>query len=275
MEIRQARVLTALDTLTCGDHVGWILKQPTQFAEQAALCLQQGAAAGQKLFYFGPGRGAGPQLLPIGDGVTVLDPYVTFLHGGGLDATAMYAGFRREAARADAEGYRGLRIVADMDWLQGPHPSGGQIAAFEQGLDAVVAETGATIVCAYRRESFPHRDLAGVMCVHPHVLGTAPKDLGFRVWSSGEGRWHLAGQVDLRVAEEFGAVIRTAAEGRTSLWLDCSRLRFIDVAGIRALARAARSTGVSMRLHGASETLQRSWKLLEWDSVVPNVEFSV
>jgi anti-anti-sigma factor len=272
MTTRQARTLSALDALAGGDHVGWIVEQPGDFARLTALCLQQGASAGQKLFFFSPGPGGRPQL-PIGDGVSVLDPYVAFLRGGALDASVMYAGFRRETSKAIAEGYQGLRVVADMDWLLGPSPSSGQLVAFEQGLDAVAAETGATIVCAYRRESFPHRDLAGVMCVHPQQLGASPRDLGFRIWSSGEGRWHLAGQIDVRAAEAFPAAVRTAAQGRASLWLDCTQLRFIDAAGIRALGQVARGTGISIQLHGASDTLRRCWKLLDWESAAPSVEF--
>jgi anti-anti-sigma factor len=271
--MRQARVLTTLDGLADGDHVGWVVEQPTEFTQMAAQYLEQGAAAGQKMFFFSPRRGGRMQLLPIGDGVRVLDARVAFLHGGALDAAVMYAGFERENAKAVAEGYRGLRVMADMDWLLSAQASGGQIAAFEQGLDAVAAQTGATIVCAYRRESFAHRDLAGVMCMHPHQLGTAPQDLGFRVWSSGEGRWHVSGEIDLRAAEAFPAAMCRAAEGRSSLWLDCTQLRFIDVAGIRALAELAHGAGIAVQLYGTSDTLRRCWKLLEWDTTATSVEF--
>lgn len=109
--------------------------------------------------------------------------------------------------------------------------------------------------------------------MHPQQLGASPGDLGFRIWSSGEGRWHLSGQIDVRAAEAFPAAVRTAAEGRASLWLDCTQLRFIDVAGIRALVQVARGTGISIQLHGANDTLRRCWKLLDWESAAPSVEF--
>jgi anti-anti-sigma regulatory factor len=273
MTMREARALSALDGLTDGDHVGWVVEHSAEFTQMAAEYLRQGAAARQKLFFFSPRRVDRPRSLPIGDGVSVLDPRLAFLSGGALDASAMYAGLEREAAKAVDEGYRGLRVMADMDWLLGTRPSGGRIAAFEQGLDALAARTGVTIVCAYRRDSFPRRELAGVMCMHPHRLGGAPQDLGFRIWSSGEGRWHLSGQVDLRAAEAFPAALRTAAAERTSLWLDFTQLGFIDIAGIRALAQVAHSTGVSVQVYGASEALKRCWKLLDWDSAVMSVEF--
>lgn len=205
--------------------------------------------------------------------MTVLDPHAAFLDEGTLDATAMYAGFERETAKALSEGYRGLRVMADLDWLLSARASSRMITAFEQGLDAVAAHSGATIACAYRRASFSARDLAGVMCVHPHRLGDSPADLGFRIWSSGRDRWHVSGQVDLRAAQAFPAVVRTAAEGSDRLCLDCGELDFIDVAGIRALAQAAYGTGTRMRLCGTGETLRRTWQLQGFGSPAANVGF--
>jgi hypothetical protein len=273
MTVRQARMLTALDGLTDGDHVSWLVEQPAQFAQMTAHYLREGAVAGQKLFFFGPQRDDQPQSLPVAEGVSVLDPHTAFMHGGTWDPAAMYEGLGLERSKALAEGYRGLRVMADMDWLLAAHPSGDRIAAFEQGLDTLVAQTGVTVVCAYRRENFSPGELAGVMCVHPHQLGEVPRDLGFRIWNSGEGRWHIAGDVDVRAAEAFPAALRRAADGRTRLWLDCTELRFIDVAGIRALGQVAYSTGISMQLHGAGETVQHFWKMLDWDSAEARLEF--
>jgi anti-anti-sigma factor len=165
--------------------------------------------------------------------------------------------------------------MADMHWLLNVPTSGGTVGALEQELDAVAAWTGATItiMCACRRESFAARDMAGVMCVHPHQPGASPEDLGFRIWSSGEGRWHVSGQVDLRAAEAFPAALRTAAQGCGSMCLDCSQLQFIDIAGIRTLAEVAYGSPIHMRLRGADESLHRYWQLLEYDRVVTNVEF--
>ena len=270
---RKARLLTALEGLTDGDHVGWVVDDPARFIPMTAEYLRQGVWARQKLFYFTPEPDGWPESLPIEDEVSVLDPHLAFLGGGLLDATAMYAGFEQETAKAVGEGYRGLRVMADMDWLLSAGASGRVIAAFEQGLDAVAAQSSTTVVCAYRPESFSARDLAGVICVHPYQLGAASEDLGFRIWSSGPGRWHVSGQVDLRAAEAFPAMVRSAAEGSDRLYLDCSELDFIDVAGIRALAQVVYSTGTGMRLRGTDEALRRSWRLLGFDSSVTNVEF--
>lgn len=103
----------------------------------------------------------------------------------------------------------------------------------------------------------------------------ASPDVGFRLQRLGEARWHLSGEVDLRAAEAFPAAVRAAAEAQEDgrMWLECSDLRFIDVAGIRALARVMAEADISVCIQGADDSLQRYWKLLEGDSVVPKVVF--
>ena len=211
--------------------------------------------------------------MPDRSSIATIDPSLEFFSADGLNAQAMYRMVRRQAALASEQGYRGLRVLADMNWLLETGLAGRDIARFEQGLDEVAADTGATIVCAYRWQSKRAADLAEVMSVHPHGLGTVPQDLGFRIWTSGADRWHLAGQVDLRSAQAFPAALATAAEGRDRLRLECAGLDFIDVGGIRAIARLASGTTVRITVEAAGETLRRCWKLTGWGSELQNVEF--
>ncbi len=272
MSARHAQVLTALDCLEGGEHVGWIVHQPAEFTQLAARCLRQGAAAGDKLLLFGPRWRTQRHPLPVDEQVTVLDPRREFLAGGPLEPQTVYAAFRRQAALAAEQGYRGLRVVTDMDWLLDAPPGTG-LAQFEQGLDEVAADTGATIVCAYRRQNFAVADLAAITCVHPHQLGESPRDPGFRIWASGAQHWHLSGQVDLRGAQAFPTALRTAAHGRQHLRLDCTGLEFMNAAGMRAIALLAHDTAVTVSLEGANETLRRYWTLMDWDGEISNVEF--
>jgi anti-anti-sigma regulatory factor len=276
MAMRRTGAPAELDRLTGGEHVGWMVKERSQFRELAARCLVQGALMGEKPFLFEPGQGSRsglPRRLPDRSSIATIDPSLEFFGADGLNAQAMYRVVRRQAALASEQGYRGLRVLADMNWLLDMGLAGRDIARFEQGLDEVAADTGATIVCAYRWQSKRAADLAEVMSVHPHGLGTVPQDLGFRIWTSGADRWHLAGQVDLRSAQAFPAALATAAEGRDRLRLECAGLDFIDVGGIRAIARLASGTTVRITVEAAGETLRRCWKLTGWDSELQNVEF--
>lgn len=97
---------------------------------------------------------------------------------------------------------------------------------------------------------------------------------GFRVWTSGEGRWHLAGEADLIAENALRAAMDTACASRCALVLDCGQLSFIDVAGLRAIAQAALALGSPVVVNGANEMLRRAWSLLDLHAAAPNVEFS-
>lgn len=282
MAVRETRTLAELDRLAGGEHVGWLVRERDRFRDVAVRCLRQGALAGEKPLLLEPRRSGQssqssesgePRRLPDRASITTMDPYREFFGAGGLNAQAVYRTVRREAALASAQGYRGLRVIADMNWLLDAGLAGRGIAGFEQGLDEVAADTGATLVCAYRWQSPRAADLAEVMSVHPHGLGSVPQDLGFRIWTSGADRWHLAGQIDLRSARAFPAALATAAEGRDRLRLECAGLDFIDVGGIRAIARLASGTSARITVEAAGETLLRCWKLTGWESELQNVEF--
>lgn len=97
---------------------------------------------------------------------------------------------------------------------------------------------------------------------------------GFRVWTSGEGRWHLAGEADLAAESALRAAMLTASSSPAGLVLDCGELSFIDVAGLRAIAQAALALGSPVVVNGANDMLRRAWSLLDLHVAAPNVEFS-
>lgn len=102
----------------------------------------------------------------------------------------------------------------------------------------------------------------------------------FRVWTSGDNCWHLAGEADMSSQEELRAAMYTASARHTAsasssgLVLDCEQLSFIDVAGLRAIAQAANALDAPVVVNGANEMLRRAWSLLDLHVAAPNVEFS-
>jgi hypothetical protein len=82
----------------------------------------------------------------------------------------MFAMFRHQSTIARTEGYDGLCLVAEMDWLLPAHPTRDAIIGFELMLDRVVGELDATVVCAYRREAFSPETLMVTVAVHPVTL---------------------------------------------------------------------------------------------------------
>jgi anti-anti-sigma regulatory factor len=265
--------LSGLDRLGAGSHVCCVVDSAAQFEAWTAGGLADGARRGEKLFRFAPQSSLAST--PAAPSVTLADPHVAFLAQGPLDPAVVCAMFRREAAAARREGYQGLRLVADMDWLLASPPSRAELAAFELLLDEVVTELDATVVCAYRREHFDAATIGEMVALHPLTLGRVPADPGFRVWSVARSVSEVTGEVDHFNAEPFGRALATAANGVSSIRLRMSGLRFIAVAGIQALIQIARSRpDLRLIIEDAGPAFWRCWTLLGLDRHLLGVEFS-
>jgi anti-anti-sigma regulatory factor len=274
---RMTRELSLLEPLAGGDHVAWVTRQPDEFEWMAATQMSQGTIAGDKLLLLAPAhrsRGAAP----LAEGVTVVDPVQDFLHGGPLTAESMISAFREEADQARREGYRGIRMVADMDWLLDVPADFARVVDFEQRLDRMVADTGALMVCVFRPESFVAGHLAELMSVHPHSRPPLrPGWSGFRIWSAGGGRWRVSGEVDMNNTAAFAARLASASAsvGSGSLFLDLRRVTFIDVAGLRAIVRCSLDHQVGIVVEGLRPAMRTWWDLLEFSHSAPSVEVKV
>ncbi|MCP2258514.1 STAS domain-containing protein [Streptoalloteichus tenebrarius] len=270
-----------LDSLRPGDHVGWIVDSAEEYDRLSRWCLADGARCGDKLFVLGA-RTDDVCAAHLPEHLTLPHPrHDAFDAFDAFDAEAMGRVFARETAAACHEGYRGVRVLADMEWLldHPPTPPLETLVDFEVRLGRLVAEVGAIMVCAYRTRRFDPLTVAQVMCVHGLELGADRPDRGFRMWSSGNDVWEVHGEVDLSNAAAFRAALDTAlahsgapARERTgarvaTVRLRLSGLRFIDVTGMRTLALAAQShrPGVRLVVQAAPRKFRRWWELLGYD----------
>jgi anti-anti-sigma factor len=238
----------AIRDLGVSGHVCWLVSDPGAYDGLAAALLAEGAGLGQRPVAFGPGA---------------IDPGTPI---------AFMKLLRELAAKAPADGYGGLRIVADMDCILPLHLSTTDIVAFEVQLDRLLSELNATVVCAYRRSSFDTEAIAGALAVHPEQFGgglQAP----FRLVAGPQRSWRLSGEVDMSMQEAFAAALGTAATLGDCV-IDVTDLRFIDISGLRAIAHGARATDDAIRLHGASADLRRLWDMCGFKDFAPKVQFS-
>jgi ABC-type transporter Mla MlaB component len=271
---REVRTVDALDALDGGDHAAWFLNRTVDFAALAARFFQEGVVRGEKLLMFAPQRRAVSRL-PIGGGVMVFDPRQVVASSAGravLWSQGFAGALHEQTALARAEGYSGLRLIVDMDWLLDTTALLEKVVELEQALDEAAATEKAVVVCAYRLESFTTAEIAGAACVHPRTLSDVPCEAGFRMWASGSNLWHLSGEIDLRARSIFPGLLTAAARGREQLRLNCARLDFIDAAGTRAIAHVARETATPLYLEHVGDPLRSLWRLLGLEADVPNVE---
>lgn len=251
-------------------HICWIVEDEQAFRKNAATYLAEGRSLGEKTAALGP---EGSELLAeLGKYSDVIaDPYVEYVKGQTLQPETLFAKFREEAARAAEDGYAGLRVMADMNWLLPLDLSAEQIIGYELLLDRMISESKATLVCAYRPASFDEKTITGAVCTHPVASGGAEK--GPFCLAAGEGTgWRLSGEVDRAALAPFAAAFQAGAYSAGEF--DVSGLEFIDVAGMRAIAEAAQASNDGVQLRGASDAFRRMWSRGGFAEMAPNVELA-
>jgi anti-anti-sigma regulatory factor len=158
-----------------------------------------------------------------------------------------------------------------MDWLLPMTPTMESIVGFELMLDRHVKELDASIVCAYRTDSFDRHTIVGALCVHPVDVGPAEEEAQFRFVAADDKTWQLGGEVDVAVVASFEAAIAPAATAGDCV-VDVSRLDFIDVGSMRAVAAAGQDPGGSIELVGARPSVRRGWELAGFAEQAPDVQ---
>jgi len=249
-------------------HVCWLVEDPSGYLTAAAGMLGgDGGHPRRRNLVFGP-RGATLARLAQRTAAAAADP-AEALPGGVLDPPVVAGMIRDRAGQARHTGHDGVLLVADMDWLLPLRPTPAQITAHELRIDRLAAELDITIVCAYRRSSFSPAHIDGALAVHPSQRGDG-QGPRFRLTAAGARGWQLSGEIDIRDSGTFQAAISTAAS-LDDCTIDVTGLRFIDVAGMRALARAASSAPGGIRLNGASPALRRLWQLTGFADSAPTL----
>ena len=85
---------------------------------------------------------------------------------------------------------------------------------------------------------------------------------------------HIIGELDLASRDLLAAALREAARPGHDLVIDCTRLDFIDAAGISLLVRAARMIGEGqLRLTNVRAGLVELIDLLDLPATVPNLRW--
>lgn len=258
-------------TIPVGDgHICLVVDDDRGYADLAAGFLAEGDARREKTVAFGPQDSPAQQRLRRSVALAG-DPYVDVLGGGELDPERMFAMFRQEAAKARGEGYRRLRVAADMDWMLAATRDRDAALRFEVLLDRVVSDLDATVLCAYRRGSFSPDTILGMLCTHPATAGDREPE-PFKLVAGSDGCWILAGELD--VSGSYLLESTLAATAQEPWMIDVSGLGFADVSGMRAIATAAQDADRTLHVCGASTALRRHWRLAGFDRAGARVVFA-
>jgi ABC-type transporter Mla MlaB component len=189
-----------------------------------------------------------------------------YLRDGRFEVDRTLASLADVLARALRDGYRGVSVSADMSWVLSGGSRWEDVIEYEQRLAAVGADGTLRMLCRYE----PMRLTAGALrqVRAAHDVEVSPElapivraaDLaGTRVVRNGALR--LAGELDCDCAGTLADVL--SADLDRELRLDLADLRFVDVAGMRALRP---KLGQLLVIAGASEPVRRLLSLMGWDT---------
>jgi anti-anti-sigma factor len=271
------------------DHVCWAYDDDAAFEEAAVRFLRAGLDRGDRLMWVGDGsaerlRRAGGALGEVdsltASGTLELVPvsagYPTSGSFSPEEQLAFYDGRTRSAR---AEGYTGLRVVAEVTALASDTRHSAGFLRWEHLADDFVASgSGFSALCAYSCEHAAPAVVDDAAAVHPvaSVPGAAPP---LRLWFEPDGagdRIAVAGEVDVVTADRFLRLLEGTHVDAPVLTLDLTQVTFIDLAGARAIAvvgRALAARGGRLVLVGASRLFRRMWRIIGFADVA-EVSFS-
>ncbi|GIE83248.1 hypothetical protein Aph02nite_91980 [Actinoplanes philippinensis] len=259
-----------LGRLRPGDHACVVVDDDDVRLRSLATYINAGLRDDERILYFGPH----PQRLAddldlhaaVGRGqIEVVTPEDSYLAGGAFDPEATMAVWRSEAARARADGYRGLRAIGDMSWAAGPVAGRERLAWYEANVNRVFAERQAMAICLYDRRLFSPAELQRVTWAHPAAVdgATSPDAepaLRFARTVDPPGV-RLRGEADLSNRQALRAVLERLADDipgdGSPVTVDVSGLRFADAATVRILLEAAVAGAPRLRVSGCSPGLRR------------------
>lgn len=280
MEVRAHGLVTEVPGAGPADHLCWVYEDDAAFDEAAREFLAGGLARGERLLCVGERvidslRALTPPVADVAaliargalETLTLAEAYEAtgpFLPGQQL---AYYDAATR---RAMDDGYRGLRVIAEVTDLAADHAQRAELVRWEHLADQYAVQgSGFSAMCAYRAD-LDKETLADVASVHPQ-LGAPEEISSFRLFVDGD-RLALAGSVDTFSSDRLARVLSSARAKDDGVVLDVAPLEFMDVAGCRALARWAAdlwARSVAVEVTGSSALLRRMWDVLDLARLAP------
>ena len=190
-----------------------------------------------------------------------------------FDPDALVVGIRHAVRDARAAGFQGLRLTGEMSWALRSLPGAERLHEYESGVaSTVTGSDDLAAICQYDERLFDKADFSGLVALHPGLVSVDPlhDDRRLRIVPTYSPRGlRIHGTVDELTAAPFAeALAHTAGWPERIVVIDFTELRFIDVAGIRALVRAAEALPPdrTLQVRHLTPTLRNVLRIVGWDT---------
>ena len=245
------------------DHSCWVHGDRSDYRPRLTEYFREGLERGLRVAYLGPGNAgelrehldrlvdSGPLLTR--EAIRVISFEEIYGMGGPVDPTEVIKRYAAATQEALADGYRGLRISADVtDLVRAPDQQDAFLRC-EFLLERYSSRHPLSAMCEYRRELGDA--VTQFACMHAAVpAGLTP----FQVFACDDGAVGLLGEFDAACQAAFKRALQRIqlAPGDSRLIFDMSAVRFMDHGALFALdsyaQKRCRSLSVSGRCRGLS-----------------------
>lgn len=254
-----------------GDHLCWPYDDPDEFIDVALRYVADGFMLAKRVLCVAdePARAA----------LMGLDPAHSSINGASGQALLLYTVaeaygqadprtpqqqldfYAAATARARADGYTGLRVLADVTTVAAAPDRRATQLRWELLADAAQAGgAGMSAMCAYRSDIIDPSVLDELSCVHP-LLRSSGRPEAFRLFFDAD-RIVLTSHVTAEDANRLATVLRSAPLRRPDITVDVSALQTLDREAAAVLADWASAVAVAgtiAHFDGIPDAIRETW----------------
>jgi hypothetical protein len=255
---------TSVEALAPGDHACLTFSDPDERLDIVATFVQDGLKRSTRVMCLTesiPPNELAAELsdrgVPVDEAMptnqlTIYGSEQSWLADGELAAANTIDLLTRTLDEAQRDGWAGLRVTADMCWVNRPVAAADQLPRFEAEVAKLFSDGRLTAVCQYDREVFDAVTLSFASSAHPRTVAAAVyyEDPILRVC-----RQHtppgvrLAGEIDYTHVDVLTLALNEALRLDRDIQVNLGKLRFIDVACATAVCHAAGSLPAGRRMN--------------------------
>lgn len=264
--------LRTASELEPGDHACLVYDDEDRRDELLLAFMAAGLERGERVVYVpedGPDRLARELLARAAEGqVALLSAEEVYLGRAGFQAERTLRGLRAAVTSSRESGYAKVRAAGGPPASLARNGGSQSLVAYERRANELFDDHAFTAICAYDRRTTEPAALFGIVDAHPVVLYALQPDSRLRVEGVGTDRLTLSGWLDLTTLGSLTEPLADAVRAGGDVTLELSSVDFVDVAGLRLLAEAARLLhlhGHTLTLLGTPEWVERVLPILDYD----------
>jgi PAS domain S-box-containing protein len=164
------RLSAALGAISAPQHVCSVCENSDERDAIAMRFVRVGVERGEKCLYVAEREQPAMRAALQAPGLEVTTWGETYLQGGVFAPERMWAYWPQAAREARAQGFSGLRCIAEVDWVARSASGAARWMEYESRLGEVAARSGCTLLCQYSHALFPPWVVRDVIRTHPLVI---------------------------------------------------------------------------------------------------------